>query len=107
MTFVRCIGCMLCRGTCLWGWGLDLKSWGQCSAALDGFRCRPWSESNESNESKVPHQTSFMCAPYPPLGLLTQMQANAATEANASKAGPKGQDFRCIRSDMFGPWSEI
>ena len=47
-----------------------------------------------------------MFAPYPPLGLLTQMQATAATEANESKAGPKGLDFKCMRIVIFGPWSE-
>ena len=48
-------------------------------------------------------------SPPPPLatlGLLTQTQANAGTEANESKAGPKGQDFRCIRIVIFGHWSE-
>ena len=108
MAFIRCIGCILCRGTCLWGWGLDLKSWGQCSAAFDGFRSRHWSESNESNESKVSPSDFIQVSPspIPTLGLPNQMKADAATEANESKAGPKGLDFKCIRIVISGPWSE-
>ena len=55
---------------------------------------------------KFPLQTSFRLAPpLPTLGLPNQMKADAATEANESKAGPKGLDFKCIRIVIFGPGS--
>ena len=103
MSFARVIRCIRFRGTCIVGGCLSLRVLGGTLDRLDSLDSDPGPNLLNRMHLKWPQDFRFRLHQAPS---GASDESNAYTEANDSKLGPQGPDFRCIRFIPFGPWPE-